>query len=650
MIKQNNFQILTDEAASRYKFNFCKLCRFYECELVEEYMLFKKNNPDMEFPSYDKNELVNGCPMKKFVQIECGRKRVADSIGDAFKINTGYNSEIESNTDKWEPNQPVFISAQTGQGKNYFVENTLLPYIRELNHKKRTDQKVLIISNRIALRLQTESRINNINGQDSEENVMYCYGEFADVISYQSILNRVDDLKKKQERQTSKYIFVICDEAHFFTSDAMFNPDTDKILSKIVNIFRDAIRIYMSATPYECIDYIKDCEDRYSVQPQLGVFYHFKRDYSYLDVRYYSSNKELTDIIINSGDERWLIFIDNKDECKRFKGRLESVNKGSNEESKASSPCLKGKVLTVKAESKNNSEYQKMILNESFDSETKVLIATSVIDNGINFRGINNIVVSDISKVKCLQMVGRGRVDNSNDKITLYIKRFDEDQIESRLSYLMKQQDAYYSYDLAYDGAPEDKKYKHEAEFLNKYYNNKSEDWKTAKRLFARDRNIPTRLFPNRIARSLVGKYESRYKAILEEMKRTDEGLKVSGQSYLEYQLSWFGKKYNEENDITIAGKSKEEKKLIEFLEAYVSNEGPLFKDAQDKFSKEFTELHDKAFPRQDPNKERVYGVSKINTIFKKHKMNYEVESKREKLEDKKTYWKVVRANREADE
>ena len=42
MIKQNNFQIITDEAASRYKFNFCKLCRFHECELVEEYMLFKK--------------------------------------------------------------------------------------------------------------------------------------------------------------------------------------------------------------------------------------------------------------------------------------------------------------------------------------------------------------------------------------------------------------------------------------------------------------------------------------------------------------------------------------------------------------------------------------------------------------------------------
>jgi len=388
MIKQNKFQMLTDEAASRYKFNFCKLCSFYECELVEEYMLFKKNNPDIDLPSYDQNDLVNGCPMKKFVQIECGRKRVADGIGDHFKINTSNNFEIETDTDKWEPNQPVFISAQTGQGKNYFVEKTLLPYVRDLNRKNCTDQKVLIISNRIALRLQTENRIKNINGQELEENTIYSYEEFADVISYQSILNRVDDLKKKQERKTSKYIFVICDEAHFFTSDAMFNPDTDKILPKIVDIFKDAIRIYMSATLYECVDYIKEYEGKASGYPQQAVCYHFKRDYSYLDIRYYSSNKELTDIIINSGDEHWLIFIDNKDECKRFKARLEAVNKKGDAESTATAPSLKGKVLTVNAESKNDNKYQKMILDESFDSETQVLIATSVIDNGINFRGI----------------------------------------------------------------------------------------------------------------------------------------------------------------------------------------------------------------------------------------------------------------------
>ena len=216
------------------------------------------------------------------------------------------------------------------------------------------------------------------------------------IISYQSILNRVDDLKGKQERKTSRYIFVVCDEAHFFTSDAMFNPDTDKILTSIVSIFSDAIRIYMSATPYECMNYITEYEHKYFPQSQQGVFYHFKRDYSYLDVRYYSVYEKLKNIIVNSGDERWLIFIDNTNECERLKNILETVDEKNTEEGKTNAPSLKGKVFTVNAKSKYNRKFQNMLLVERFDAGTKVLIATSVIDNGVSFRGINNIVVSDM--------------------------------------------------------------------------------------------------------------------------------------------------------------------------------------------------------------------------------------------------------------
>lgn len=647
MITKNKFRVLTDGNESLYKFSFCKLCNFYECELVEEYMLFKKNNPEKDFPSYSPNDLANGCPMKKFVQIECGRKRVADGIGEAFKINIRHNSEIEIDTDKWEPNQPVFISAQTGQGKNYFIEKTLLPYTRELNRKKRSDQKVLIISNRIALRLQIENRLKSINNHDFEQNTIYSYGECADVISYQSLLNKVDELRRTQEKKTSSYIFVVCDEAHFFTSDAMFNPDTEKILYTIVNIFRDAIRIYMSATPYECLECINKYEGKDEAQPRMGVFYHFKRDYCYLDIKYYSKPDELKNIIINSvtkEDKKWLIFLDNIEKGEYFKTTLENC------------AGMEGKVFTVSAKSKYNKEYQNMVLTERLDRETSVLIATSVIDNGVNFRDIDNIVISDISKVKCLQMVGRGRVGSKNDKITLYIKRFNGKYMENTIDYLRKQQDAYHDYDLAYNRALDDsekiRKYNYELEFLNKYYNAKPEDWKNAKHWFGRDKDIPTKLYPNEIAKSLVDKLVLRYEYILEEMRRTDEGQKVTGQRYLEYQLSWFGKKYDEENDITLAGTNKAKKVLITFLESHAMNETQIFDNednAQDNFRKEFTKLHDKAFPRQDKNKEREYGFNKINKILEEYTMNYKLGTDRETSGDKKTYWKIVKLNRECD-
>ena len=102
---------------------------------------------------------------------------------------------------------------------------------------------------------------------------------------------------------------------------------------------------------------------------------------------------------------------------KLIKKILETAGEENIEKSQEDVPSLKGQVFTVSAKSKYNPKFQKMILNESFDNETKVLIATSVIDNGVSFRGINNIVVSDVSKVKCLQMVGRARVDDNDDKM-----------------------------------------------------------------------------------------------------------------------------------------------------------------------------------------------------------------------------------------
>lgn len=59
-------------------------------------------------------------------QVECGGKRVTDGIGDHYKIETQWNYTIQTGTtDRWEPLQPVFISAQTGREKNYFIEHTL---------------------------------------------------------------------------------------------------------------------------------------------------------------------------------------------------------------------------------------------------------------------------------------------------------------------------------------------------------------------------------------------------------------------------------------------------------------------------------------------------------------------------------------------
>ena len=44
-------------------------------------------------------------------------------------------------------------------------------------------------------------------------------------------------------------------------------------------------------------------------------------------------------------------------------------------------------------------------------------------------------------------------------------------------------------------------------------------------------------------------------------------------------------------------------------------------------FKKEFTRLHDAAFPREDKNKSRNYGINLMNKILEKKSLNYKVES-----------------------
>lgn len=603
---------------------------------------------DMEFLPYSQNHLRNGCDMSKFESIECGSVYVSEGIGEDFKINIrSHNFKIESDFDKWnpekpnrwEPRQPVFISAQTGKGKNHFIENTLIPYVRELNIEKNVAQKVLIISNRIALRLQIQDRLNgSIDTQDSEEATIRSYKECADVISYQSLLNMLDRLKRKQakENRLSSYTFVICDEAHFFTADAIFNHDTEKILYAIVNTFKDAIRIYMTATPYESLKHIRDYEHKYIEKSINGVFYHFKRDYSYLDVKYYSQYSELIDIIVESvnmgkNSEKWLIFIDDIGQIESFKSILDECN------------GMKGKVFAIDAKSKNNRTYQEMIKNEEFAGQIRVLITTSVIDNGVNFRGIQNIVVSDMSKAKCLQMVGRARVANEDDKMILYLKRFDEKYVEKRIKYLEKQQDAYHDYELtARTGSFQDK-------FIKKYYHGEEKDWKNARHWFGRQQGEQDEIYPNEIARSLVKELVESYRVILDEMKRTDEGYPLPGQNYLEHQLSWFGKKYDSSNDITLADKNKFEKEFIAFLELYVKgNRQMIGKEDQNEFSEEFTKLFNAAFQQKDPNN-RTYGITKMNTLLKAVNLCYKVEHARANDSRRLTYWKVVRFDWESD-
>lgn len=166
------------------------------------------------------------------------------------------------------------IEAGCGQGKNYFVFNTLFPYAHE------NGKRMLVFSNRVALREQQQA-------QTQEKDVK--------LITYQSLehdeyLETMQDTKNKVRglmQQVGEYDYIILDEAHYLYQDAPFNKNTETIIELIEKYRSSKIIVLLSATPDLLKKYLR-----------IDKPYFFKADYSYIkEVQYYTKRDTLDEII-----------------------------------------------------------------------------------------------------------------------------------------------------------------------------------------------------------------------------------------------------------------------------------------------------------------------------------------------------------------
>ena len=433
-----------------------------------------------------------------------------------FKIyEKGYLSEFITENDirSWNPETPVFISSQTGTGKNYFIQNVLIRDLILNNFKNSRQDKILILSNRIALNRQSKLQIINLlRGFTGEEfNTEYYTPEGIDkflkklgniyVYSYKQFL-QADDL-------SADFKYVVCDECHYFTSDALIEPKTNEILNKIINGFRRRpIRIYMSATidvvfepiirmEYKVIDSkieslekakndkISENSQRPTMNDLINIhnqsirtsrelnvnyqsanqqqwnqywgnkammnlsdsesynkeiaechlnvcFYYFERDYSYIsNVYYYSDDDVIVEKIISDvekdNNSKWIVFVPTK-----LSGNdlLKKIS------------CKISDCVFINSESRQNNvkareEFDHIVANDSFKS--RVLLATSTLDNGINIKdeNVKNVVIDFFDETEFLQMLGRIRVEKGNE-INLFVRKYDVEDLKKILKQTAK--------------------------------------------------------------------------------------------------------------------------------------------------------------------------------------------------------------------
>lgn len=303
----------------------------------------------------------------------------------------------------WGKGDTITITAGTGAGKSYFIKNELYDYA------KKNNKKILMLIHRINCINQFQIEIE----EDDKTDII-------EIKTYQSIESQ---LRKGLNFNFNKYDYIICDEFHYFMSDARFNRFTDMSLNIILGQ-TNKTRIFMSATGSDMKKYINDYKKVESINYELPI------DFSFINkLHFYNKDETLNDFIedIIKTNQKAIFFI-------------QSAEKAYNLHKKYKKHSLFNC-------SKSNAKYYKFVDEETINNMLKeekfieqILITTSAMDAGLNIvdEDLKYIIVDMEDTGTLIQCIGRKRFTYKNEKINLYVKAVNNQQLGGKITQINK--------------------------------------------------------------------------------------------------------------------------------------------------------------------------------------------------------------------
>ena len=466
-------------------------------------------------------------------------KWVSDTIGEAYK--------------NWKKGDIVTIQAQTGTGKTYFVKNVLVPYMDKYEH-------MLIVSNRVNLKRQIKidllNKLEKEIPKDLEEldNIKTING--ITILSY----HQVAYLRNRQDNgldmlNLNYYDYIVCDECHWFLSDASFSNLTEQAWKELIRTrHENAITIYISATMEDIIPMIESAYSEYS-DKGFGLKNKLHKyttgiDYSYLNPYYFNKIEDIAYTIKNdNSNNKWVVFVTSIKNAEFIKDKIGNKKKVG--------------IITSKTD-KDNEDLQSIIKNSKFKSD--VLICTKVLDNGVNIvdEQVKNIVIMAWGRVTFVQEIGRIRIDIDNPyEIDLYIPKSNKSAFRSLEKTTSKKLELI------------DKYSKDIKEFKAEYRNNKNK--------------LPDDIFYvtdegyelNKLGYGKVIKDDNFYNNIIDKFSKG----KNKEYSFIKEQLSWLGleKEFNAMNLLMEISDEEEISQLENWLNNHINDR--LYSDEQQELS-----------------------------------------------------------------
>lgn len=540
-------------------------------------------------------------PSCKLVRINEADEAIIDpTIHIIHPDSTNVAEWLADELPDWDSLTAKLIVAGTGQGKSTFVNDILFPYIAE------RDGRLLIVTGRLALnhqykyqllRKMKSSALKTMTDAGIQECIEFD-GLPVAFVSYQSLGKF---MKEYQQGKVGNFSAVVFDECHWFTSDSLFAEQTGWLLEEIPKVFRNSVRIYMTATPWAVQNLIAQAElaapmpMKYRTklvvdggfmpklrQLQMYDFPDKEKRYNltFLPANVRDDLTSLASIIHETPeDEKWLVFTSSK-----AQGR--SLAK-----------ALGDRASYIDADSKAGSTWKMLTGESKFDR--RVLVTTAVADCGLNINdaAVKHIVIMSTDHVQFMQMLGRKRFLR-DETVTVYVPDFSVSQIHQAQA----SNDRLITALDVFKTTPVRERY---ALRMREWYCNSQE----IRRLIPIDGR--GHLYINKCAEQVVMQRKLFYERIVSDFENGAE------HPYSDIVCNWLSISDDSTQQVKWYQRDAERKAaVLHFLEQHVnvSNET---KAEQEAFASEFKKLYEAAYgKRKSDNQSRGWGSTIINRVF----------------------------------
>lgn len=505
----------------------------------------------------------------------------------------------------WIPEVPIAIFSDTGTGKNYFVENVLVP------NAKAYGQGVLLVTNRVALGHQTKLRIAEMFKEewklsDYSEQGIDKLTDFGNItaVSYQQLSEWKNQGSENLKKLKRNFRYTVFDEIHYCLSDCGFNAMTDLVLDFITSEFQDSIRIYMTATPEQIFPILMrkemgkgmvyDCNGW-----RMGLYkwhiYQFAHNFNQI-IPYAFQDAEDVIALIKKTDtnEKSVVFVENRELGNSIIRQ-----------------CGFGDMITAdskKPQAPSHEVYADIVDKEKFDG--RLLVCTAVLENGVNLKDvkIKNVVIFANEKTRFLQMLGRVRRD-PEQVIDLYMQDESISNISGWITALKNQSKAL---DMYYANA---------TAFCSQFITDNNPR-ANIRGVFALMKDGSSHI--NELRKIQIENFELPFWLRIKELM---EG----GDKYalLREKFSWIEQKFTKESILLGDGYGRALTEFILFLDSVKEKNLP--KNEQDKFKNNFSEKYRAVYGKRDEDKssDQNYGAATIKACLNKSELPYELFSDR---------------------